>query len=113
MSKASMSHKALPVFLENGLNQLGEDIRTARLRRGISRAEMAQRMLVDLHTIDRLENGKPGVSIGVLASSLYILGLHERLILLVDPDSDKEGIREMTAKQTRKSVSGPSQSMDF
>jgi transcriptional regulator with XRE-family HTH domain len=115
--KATMAHKSLPSKLETGLVCLGEDFKTARLRRGITRAAMAERMFVGPETVDRLESGEPGVSIGVLAAGLFILGMQNRLLNLLNPDEDQDGIREALSRSpSGKAVNTPSMpkpSMDF
>lgn len=43
-------------------------------------------------TLWRLEKGDPSVSIGTLATALFILQLHDRLSQLVAPGSDELGL---------------------
>ena len=54
--------------------------------------EMASRMFVARKTLYRLEKGDPGVSIGILASALWVLGLEKDLLQIADPERDKIGI---------------------
>lgn len=55
---------------------------------------MADRMLVSLQTLQRLEAGDPSVGISVLASALFVLGMTQRLETLVAPETDTVGMRE-------------------
>lgn len=70
------------------LESLGNDVRGARLRRGIAVADLAVRAGTSPSTIARLEKGDPGVGIGVLAGILVVLGLVERLADLIDIRKD-------------------------
>ncbi len=74
------------------LERLGQDIRHARLRRGIAVADLAVRAGTSPSSIARLERGDPGVAIGTLADVLVVLGLLERLADLVDIRKDDLGL---------------------
>lgn len=74
------------------LARLGRDIRAARLRRNIARADLAVRAGTSASTIVRLEKGDPGVGIGTLADVLVALGLIERLADLIDIRHDELGL---------------------
>jgi transcriptional regulator with XRE-family HTH domain len=82
----------LPTVVSLSLARLGEAIKTARKRRRINMQEMASRMFVARKTLYRLEKGDPGVSIGTLASALWVLGLDKDLLQIADPEHDKIGI---------------------
>ena len=74
------------------LARLGRDVRAARLRRNIARADLAVRASTSPSTIGRLEKGDPGVGIGTLADVLLALGLIERLADLIDIRHDDLGL---------------------
>jgi len=74
------------------LERLGQDVRGARLRRGIAVADLAVRAGTSPSTIARLEKGDPGVAIGTLADVLVALGLVERLADLIDIRKDDLGL---------------------
>jgi transcriptional regulator with XRE-family HTH domain len=74
------------------LERLGQDIRGARLRRGIAIADLAVRSGTSPSSIARLEKGDSGVGIGTLADVLVALGLIERLTDLVDIRKDDLGL---------------------
>jgi transcriptional regulator with XRE-family HTH domain len=76
------------------LQKLGRDIAVARKRRRMSLTEMAERMMVNIKTVQRLEKGDPSVGIGIVATALWVLGLHRRLGDLVTPESDQIGLQE-------------------
>lgn len=74
------------------LEQLGQDIRNARLRRGIAVADLAVHAGTSPSSIARLERGDAGVAIGTLADVLVVLGLLERLADLIDIRKDDLGL---------------------
>ncbi len=84
--------KSLPPKASNIIKQLGEHIKIARKRRGITMQEMASRMFVTRKTLSRLENGEPGVSLAVFVSALWVLGLEDNIRSVAHPENDKVGI---------------------
>ena len=92
--KDSRSSDALPLPIRRALAKLGGDISLARRLRGLSVKLMAERALVGRNTITRLEAGDPGVSIGIYATILYILGMADRLADLADPATDPVGLAQ-------------------
>lgn len=76
----------------SALKQLGNDLRSARLRRGISVADLAVRAGTSASTITRLEKGDSGVGIGTLSDVLVVFGLIDRLADLIDARKDELGM---------------------
>lgn len=90
------------------LKQLGLDLRRARLRRGMSVADLAVRAGSSPSTIARLEKGEPGVGISTLADILVVFGLVERLSDLIDIRKDELGMAldaERMPRRGRSSIS--------
>lgn len=87
-----MQKQSLPPEIVNTIARLGDHIRIARKRRAIPMSEMASRMFVTRKTLSRLENGEPGVSIGVLAVALWVLGLDRDLQSVALPEKDQVGV---------------------
>lgn len=84
------------------LERLGQDVRNARLRRGIAVADLAVRAGTSPSSIARLERGEPGVAIGTLADVLLVLGLLERLADLIDIRKDDLGLALTTERGPRR-----------
>ena len=82
----------LPLPVRRALRKLGSDIRDARLRRRSPAELLAERASVTRTTIHKLEKGEPGVSIGTVATVLFILGMGERLAELADIRHDDHGL---------------------
>jgi|GEM_PF-168375 len=79
------SSAPLPVALRE-LVGLGENIRLARLRRGLTAGLVAERAGMARDTLRALELGDPGVSLGSLANVLHALGLSSSLSVLAADD---------------------------
>lgn len=84
------------------LERLGQDVRNARLRRGIAVADLAVRAGTSPSSIARLERGDPGVAIGTLADVLVVLGLLERFADLIDVRKDDLGLALTTERGPRR-----------
>ncbi|OOG21461.1 hypothetical protein B1C78_16220 [Thioalkalivibrio denitrificans] len=82
----------LPIPVRRALRKLGEDVRNARRRRRIPVALMAERASISRTTLNKVEKGDPGVSMGTYATVLFVLGLVDRLAGLVDAGADLVGL---------------------
>ena len=61
------------------LEEMGEDIKLARLRRRLSAEQITQRAGISRSTLWQIEKGAPNVSIGYYAQVLFVLGLEKNL----------------------------------
>jgi transcriptional regulator with XRE-family HTH domain len=113
MTKRSRTTSALPGPARAALVQLGRDVQTARKRRRIPLRQMAERMMVSVTTLVRLEKGDPGVGLGILASALWALGLHARLGELAEPDRDLVGKQQERARLPKRIRSSAPSDFDF
>lgn len=86
------SSTGLPLPVRRALRKLGGDIRDARRRRRIPTKIMAERASISRTTLNKVEKGEPGVSLGTYATVLFVLGLHDRLAELADVKSDAVGL---------------------
>lgn len=68
------------------LEELGENIKLARLRRKLSTRQVAERAGIGRTTLYEIERGKPNVSIGNYAQVLSVLGLVEDLSQVAKDD---------------------------
>ena len=59
------------------LKRLGENIKLARRRRGITSALMAKRSDMSLMTLREIERGSPKVAMGNYMSVLFCLGMQD------------------------------------
>ena len=91
MSRVSKISKSPPAAVEEMLNRLGRNIRTARLRRRLSMEELAERIGISRYVLADVENGKPTTAAVAYIGALWALGLHKMIYELADPDRDEEG----------------------
>ena len=78
--------------VEESVRAFGMNIRTARLRRRLPQAMVAERAGISLNTLSKIENGDCGVAIGNVAAVLQALGLGTPLSLVAAPESDETGL---------------------
>lgn len=72
---------------ERLLNELGENIRLARLRRDLSSEQIAERAGIARNTLIKIERGDEGVAMGMYLRVLIALGLQDDLLLVAKDDT--------------------------
>ena len=70
------------------LEQMGEQIKLARLRRSLSTELVAERAGISRATLWNVEKGSPSVAIGIYAAVLHALGNMDSDFLLVAKDDE-------------------------
>jgi len=68
------------------MQELGENIKLARLRRKLSAEQVAERAGISRPTLSSIENGQSSVSIGNYMNVLMVLGLEKDLSLVAKDD---------------------------
>ncbi|MBK8010229.1 MAG: helix-turn-helix transcriptional regulator [Deltaproteobacteria bacterium] len=68
------------------LQRLGENVRLARKRRGLTATLVAQRAGMSRPTLAAVERGEPAVTLGALANVLHCLGLEADLAQVASSD---------------------------
>lgn len=113
MPRASRAANGLPPQSLRAIRQLGRDVATARRRRQLPQRLMAERMLVSVQTVQRLEAGDPTVGLAVLASALLVFGMTARLADLVAADNDRAGMIEDIARLPKTTHAPRVDELDF
>ena len=98
----------LPIPVRRAVRTLGQDIRDARRRRRIPTAVMAERASISRTTLNKIEKGDFGVSLGNYANVLFVLGMVERLGDLADVKTDTTGL-ELEEERLPQRIRGPRQ----
>ena len=80
------------VAARRALQKLGADIRDARRRRSLPAGIVASRAFTTRPTLQKVEEGDPGVSIGIYAAVLNALGLLDGLAAVAEPANDAVGL---------------------
>ena len=102
--------KSMSPSAANAISRLGRDVQIARRKRRLRQKDLAVRMSVSIGTLQRLEGGDPGVSIGVVAMAFLALGSLHRFVEALDVASDDVGLlhdRAALPKRVRRKVSKP------
>ena len=72
---------------EKVLQELGENIKLARLRRGLSGVQVADRAGIARSTLQLIEKGVPGVAMSSYLQVLFVLGLEKDLLNVAANDT--------------------------
>jgi transcriptional regulator with XRE-family HTH domain len=83
---------APPYAVERAIKTLGANIKTARIRRKLTRADIAEKIGVNPRVIGDAENGKPSTGIAIYVGLLWALDLLDHLSPVADPAKDAEGL---------------------
>jgi transcriptional regulator with XRE-family HTH domain len=83
---------APPFAVQEAVQTMGKKLRTARLRRNLSLAELAAKLGVDRHVLTDAENGKLTTSVGVYLGMLWAMNLLPSIDGVADPKADEEGL---------------------
>jgi transcriptional regulator with XRE-family HTH domain len=83
--------KTIPIEVTERIKELGYRVRLARTRRALSIAEAAAKAGINRNTLNALELGKAGVSLGTYVTVLWALGLDKTLDGVAHPDADIHG----------------------
>jgi len=109
MSRKTLSVAGIGESEVRELALVGEYIKIARKRRGMSLRDFSARMMVTVPTLMSLEKGSPTVGIGIFVRALAILGMEKKLAVIMAPENDEAGmgieIRRVKAIGARKNLS--------
>ncbi len=86
------ARKKLTPRVARALKNVGEGIRVARRRQRARQIDLALRMGVSVATVQSLESGNPGVSVGTFAMAMLTLGMLPQFEKLADPSDDVIGL---------------------
>ena len=68
------------------LEKVGENIKLARKRRGLTTIQVSERAAIDRSTLGRIEKGDSRVSFGAYFNVLRVLGLHDDFLKIAVDD---------------------------
>jgi hypothetical protein len=89
MPSTPQALQTLPPATAQALRGLGENLAIARVRRRESQRTWAKRLGISVPTLIRMERGDPGVSIGIYATALWLMGRVAALPAIAAPAEDK------------------------
>ncbi len=91
MPRVSQISKNPPYTVEDALKRLGRNIKTARLRRKLSREALADKIGITRYVMANIEKGKATTAIAAYLGALWALDLLQAMREVADPDSDEVG----------------------
>lgn len=91
--------QAPPFQVEQTLKLLGRNLRTARIRRKLTIAEVAHKIGTGPRPIADAESGKPSTTVGVYAALLWAYDLLGPLSDLANPATDEHGLALAAARE--------------
>ena len=80
-----------PYPVERALKQLGNNLRTARIRRSLTIEQVARKIGVGVRSIAAAEKGKPSTGVAVYTALLWTYGLLNDFEMLADSSRDAVG----------------------
>ena len=90
--RTNLLTKGLPPPVDEALHKLGVNLKTARVRRGLTMQEVAEKIGVSRQLVADAERGKPTTGVAVYVAVLWDLGLLDQLADVADPGQDKVGL---------------------
>jgi transcriptional regulator with XRE-family HTH domain len=105
--------KTAPIILPKNLKilqNLGEHIQLARLRRKFSAEQVAERAGISRKTVYKIEQGSPTVAMGSYLQVLFVLGLEKDLLQIAAADPLGRKLQDagiITAKRAPKKSNQP------
>lgn len=98
---------APPYPVERSLKRLGSNLRTARVRRNLTVAEVADKIGAGPRAVAAAEAGKASTGVAVYAALLWTYGLLEPFTELADPARDAEGQALALSREPARARSAP------
>lgn len=81
----------IPIPVNKALKKLGADLKEARIKRRLTMALVEERAGITHITFSKVEKGDAGVSMGIYAKVMFVLGLIDNIYNLAEPDNDTVG----------------------
>lgn len=94
--------QAPPYAVAQTLTRLGENLRTARIRRSLTIEEVGQKIGTGRRAVMDAEKGKASTTIGVYAALLWAYDLLDPLHGVADPAKDEQGLTLLSATQKKR-----------
>lgn len=104
---------APPYPVEQALKRLGDNLRTARLRRNYTIEEVAEKIGTGRRAVMDAEKGKTSTGVGVYAALLWAYDLLQPLDDLANPAKDEQGLTFASAKAKTRARKRAGLSNDF
>jgi transcriptional regulator with XRE-family HTH domain len=101
-----------PHALEQALKRLGANLKVARIRRGLTIRQVAEKIGTGVRAVGDAEKGKPSTSVSVYVALLWLFGLMADVELLADPGRDAEGLSLALRRERTRARARPAGDLD-
>src|SRR5258707_9593757 len=91
--------QAPPYPVEQALIRLGENLRTARIRRNFTIDETAQKIGTGRRAVMDAEKGKASTGLGIYVALLWVYDLLSQLDDVANPAKDEQGLTLVAPKE--------------
>jgi transcriptional regulator with XRE-family HTH domain len=105
--------QAPPYPVEQALTQLGENLRTARIRRHFTIDEVAQKIGTGRRAVMDAEKGKVSTGVGVYVALLWVYDLLPQLNDVAIPAKDEQGLALAAPKEKTRARKSRELDSDF
>jgi cytoskeletal protein RodZ len=99
MVRSNKLQKAPPYDVEQCIKRMGENLRTARIRRNLTIEDVAERIGTGPRAVMDAEKGKPSTGLVVYAALLWLYDQLHQLEAVADPTKDEEGLSLQQARE--------------
>ncbi len=103
MSKNNTLYNGIPLQVENVIKMLGQNLKTARLRRNLSIQSVADKIGVSRNLVAAAEKGSVSSSISLYIALLWVYDLQDTVKDLANPLKDEVGLQLAKLKEPKKS----------
>lgn len=102
-----------PYAVESAIKRLGQDLRTARLRRNLTIEEVGEKIGAGARAVSDAEKGKPTTATAVYVALLWAYDLLGPWSALADPAEDVEGLALSERRERARRTPGKDLDNDF
>lgn len=102
-----------PYAVESAIKRLGQDLRTARLRRKLTIKEVGEKIGTGARAVSDAEKGKPTTATAVYVALLWAYDLLGPWSALADPAEDVEGLALSERRERARRTPGKDLDNDF
>jgi len=113
MPQKNFLTKSTPYAVDDTIKKLGQNLRTARLRRNMTIAEAADRIGAGIRAVRDAEHGKATTAVAVYFALMWLYDFLPDQDGFANPDLDVEGKRLARLHEPKRAYSGKILDNDF
>lgn len=113
MARKNLLTSNPPYQVEQAIERLGANLRTARLRRNLTLDDVAGKIGTGRRAVMEAEKGKPSTSAAVYTALLWAYDLLGPMEVLADPSRDHEGLALSTRRERARAEKSTELDSDF